>query len=109
MGLGSRHSGEPVDPYKDHTVEQMDVLIAEITTQINQLNLKVKHIEKDPYATKTTIKAKAKPLNEEKDRLRFSLMELNQIRDAKIPDHEKLPKDCTFAKHYLQVAMNEKI
>jgi len=37
----------------------------------------VKHIEKDPYATKTTIKAKAKPLNEEKDRLRFSLMELN--------------------------------
>ena len=73
------------------------------------LNIKVKHIRDDGYATKTAIKAKTKPLIEEKERLRFKLLEYQQIRDAKIPDHEKLPKDCIFAVHYLQVAMNEKI
>lgn len=30
-------------------------------------------------------------------------------RDAKIPDHEKLPKDCIYYKHFLQVQMNKKI
>jgi len=41
--------------------------------------------------------------------LRIKLMDLNQIRDAKIPDHEKLPKDCIFYKHFLQVDINSKI
>ena len=36
-------------------------------------------------------------------------MEYNQIRDAKIPDHEKLPKTCIFYKHYMQVECNTRI
>ena len=35
--------------------------------------------------------------------LRYSLNELVAVRDAKIPDHEKLPKDCIYYKHFLQV------
>ena len=31
------------------------------------------------------------------------------VRDAKIPDHEKLPKDCIYYKHFMQVQMNEKL
>ena len=31
------------------------------------------------------------------------------VRDAKIPDHEKLPKDCIYYKHFLQVQMNKKL
>lgn len=34
-GRQSHRSAEPTCPYKDHTVEQMDVLIAESTSQIN--------------------------------------------------------------------------
>ena len=41
--------------------------------------------------------------------LRFSLNELMQVRDAKIPDHEKLPKDCIYYKHFLQVQQNKKL
>jgi hypothetical protein len=38
VGRHSRFSGgEPVDPYKDHTVEQMDTMIAQVTTEINKL------------------------------------------------------------------------
>jgi hypothetical protein len=60
-------------------------------------------------ATKTTIKAKIKPLLEQMAVLRGTLMEYNQVRDAKIPDHEKLPKTCIFYKHYMQVETNTKI
>ena len=31
------------------------------------------------------------------------------MRDEKIPDHEKLPKDCIFYKHFLQVEANTRI
>jgi len=31
------------------------------------------------------------------------------VRDAKIPDHEKLPKTCIYYKHYLQVELNTKV
>ena len=31
------------------------------------------------------------------------------MKDAKIPDHEKLPPDCIYYKHFLQVQMNEKL
>lgn len=54
-GRQSYRSTEPVCIYKEHTVEQMDVLIADSTMQINQLNFKVKQVEKDAYATRTTI------------------------------------------------------
>ena len=38
--------------------------------------------------------------------LRFTLTEMQEIREEKIPDHEKLPKDCVFVRHYLQVQAN---
>ena len=60
-------------------------------------------MEKDAYATKTTINAKKKPLIEQMNILRVQLNELMAVRDAKIPDHEKLPKDCVYYKHFLQV------
>ena len=41
--------------------------------------------------------------------LRVQLNELMAVRDAKIPDHEKLPKDCIYYKHFLQVQMNKKL
>ena len=37
VGHMSRTSAEPVQPYKDHTVEQMDVLIQQTTQQIHKL------------------------------------------------------------------------
>ncbi len=79
----------------------MDVLIAQVTTEINKLAFKKKSAESDGYATKSTIKAKVKPIIEEMNVLRVQLIELQQKRDAKIPDHEKLPKDCIFYKHFL--------
>ena len=41
--------------------------------------------------------------------LRFTLTEMEAIREEKIPDHEKLPKDCVFVLHYLQVQTNDDI
>ena len=87
----------------------MDELIKDVEKQINIINFKIKQVEKDPYATKTTIKAKTKPFTEEKNRLMADLSKYMQIKDSKIPDHEKLPKDCTFAIHYLQVEKNDRI
>ena len=66
-------------------------------------------MENDPLATKTTIKAKVKPLEDEMKMLRFTLTEMEMIREEKIPDHEKLPKDCVFVRHYLQVQANKDI
>jgi len=71
--------------------------------------MRKKVFESDGLATKTTIRAKVKPLLEEMNVLRARLLEYQMVRDAKIPDHEKLPKDCIFYKHYLQVEMNSKI
>ena len=31
------------------------------------------------------------------------------MRDGKIPDHEKLPKDCVYYKHFLQVERNSAV
>ena len=41
--------------------------------------------------------------------LRISLTEMEMIREEKIPPHEKLPKDCVFVLHYLQVQANQEI
>ena len=70
-GRGSRFSGgDPVDPWKEHTVEQMDVLIAQITTEINKLAAKKRFLSDNPLATKQSIKAKVKPIMEEMNVLR---------------------------------------
>lgn len=37
------------------------------------------------------------------------VVELEMIMDAKIPDHEKLPKNCTFYTHFLQVEKNDMV
>lgn len=106
---GQGGGGDPADPYKEHSVEQMDTLIATTTLEINRLMVRKKAFESDGLATKTTIRAKVKPIVEEMNMLRVKLLELQTIRDAKIPDHEKLPRDCIFYKHYIQVDMNQKI
>lgn len=103
-GVSRTSRGEPVDPYKDHTVEQMDELILTATRDINRLMNRKKAFENDPYATKTSIKGKVKPIIEEMTVLRTQLFEYEYKRDAKIPDHEKLPKTCIYYKHYIQVA-----
>ena len=41
--------------------------------------------------------------------LRNQLHEYMVVRDGKIPDHEKLPKDCVYYKHFLQVTRNTDI
>ena len=64
---------------------------------------------RDKLATATTIAGKVKPLKDEMNGHKNKLVELEMVRDAKIPDHEKLPKSCTFYKHFLQVAMNQTI
>lgn len=74
-GVSRTSRGEPVDPYKDHTVEQMDELIAKITGDIHRLMVKKKHEENNPLATKTSIKAKVKPLMEEMNLHRSQLFE----------------------------------
>lgn len=93
--------GEPVDPYRDHTVEQMDELISKATAEIHRLMVKKKFEENNSLATKTSIKAKVKPLVDQMNILRANLFDYQYIRDAKIPDHEKLPKTCIYYKHYL--------
>ena len=71
--------------------------------------MRKKAFENDPYATKTSIKGKVKPIVEEMTVLRGQLYEYEYIRDAKIPDHEKLPKTCIYYKHYMQVEKNSKV
>ncbi len=87
----------------------MDVLIAQVTTEINKLAYKKRQFEGNSLDTKTTIRAKVKPIIEEMNTLRIQLMEYQRVRDEKIPDHEKLPKDCIFYKHFLQVEANTRI
>ena len=87
----------------------MDELIAKTTLEIHKLMMRKKAFENDSLATKTTIRAKVKPLIEEMNMLRIQLQEYNITRDAKIPDHEKLPKTCIYYKHYMQVEQNTKV
>ena len=54
-GSRTHRSQEPEHPLKKKTVEEMDVMIADTTKELNQLNFKVKQVEKDQYATRTTI------------------------------------------------------
>ena len=54
-GSRTHRSQEPENPLKKKTVEEMDVMIADTTKELNQLNFKVKQVEKDQYATRTTI------------------------------------------------------
>lgn len=70
-GSRTHRSQEPENPLKKKTVEEMDVMIAETTKELNQLNFKVKQVEKDQYATRTTIAAKKKPLIEQMNLLRY--------------------------------------
>ena len=101
--------GQPADPYAEHTVEMMDELIAEVTKKINVCTRQLRKLEGDRLATQTTINAKAKPIKDEMNLLRAQLAQYEAVKDAKIPDHEKLPKDCIFYLHFLQVANNNKI
>lgn len=64
-GRQSHRSAEPTNPYKDHTVEMMDGLITEATKQINMLERKIRAIDKDKLATKTSLAGKKKPLIEQ--------------------------------------------
>lgn len=100
---------EPEKPYANHTVIMMDALIQQTTQQIYKLANQKRNMENDPLATKTTIKAKVKPLEDEMKALRWTLTEMEMVREEKIPDHEKLPKDCVFVRHYLQVQANKDI
>ena len=87
----------------------MDTLIQQTTQQIHKLANQKRNLENDPLATKQTIKAKVKPLEDEMKVLRITLTELEMVREEKIPPHEKLPKDCVFVLHYLQVQANQEI
>ena len=42
------------------------------------------------------------PIEDELKLLRFRITFLLQIKDAKIPFYEKLPRDNQFYKHYMQ-------
>ena len=75
-GKNSRRSDHPVNPYEEHSVEQMDVLIAQVTLEINKLANRKKAFESDSLATKTSIKAKVKPIVEEMNQARMKLMDL---------------------------------
>lgn len=87
----------------------MDELILKATQDINKLMNRRKNLESDGLSTKTQIRAKIKPIMEEIQQLRIDYNNYMYIRDAKIPDHEKLPKTCIYYKHYLQVEQNSKV
>ena len=99
-----------VDPaFAEHTVEQLDAMIAEAMPLIHKLQKRMVKINAKTLWTKKQIREAKKAIKAELEPLQAQVQAFTEARDAKIPDHLKLPKDNVFHKHFVHLLRNEKV
>jgi hypothetical protein len=85
------------------SIEEIDVLIEKAQREIEQaLDIK-RRILRHKMLTKKIKHKKLEPVEKTLSELRARVELLEEIKDAKIPFYEKLPKDSPFYKHYMSV------
>lgn len=86
-------------------IEDIENLIHQVETQINVFTNQIKKINKDYERKKIPTQAKRDALLEEPEaelkKFRDQKTLYLQIKDAKIPWYDKLPKDNQFSKHFM--------
>jgi hypothetical protein len=98
-----------VENFEEMSIEEVDALIMKVQNEIAQaLDIK-KRILKHKMMTKKSKNKKLQPVEQELAVMRQRLAMLDQIKDAKIPFYEKLPKDSPFYKHYMSLLYSSKI
>ena len=110
VGTRSRRTGtmsrksQNID-FDEMQIEDIENLIHQVETQINVFQTQVKKIHKDYERKKIPTEAKMKALLEEPEaelkKFREQKTLYLQIKDAKIPWYDKLPKDNQFSKHFM--------
>ena len=103
------HKSEPVDPWADVTVEQIDKMINEKRAEIRMKEKKKATLKKNSKAPPQKLKKEIEPIDNEIRVLNAKIEELLIVRDSKIPFYEKLPKDCTYYKHFIQQQVTSEI
>ena len=83
-------------------VEEVEALIEKADRELKMGEDAKKKILRQKGQTKKAQDAKLQPIEEGLVMLRARITMLLQIKDAKIPFFEKLPKDNQFYKHYIQ-------
>lgn len=100
-GTMSRKSRAEED-FESMEIEEVEALIEKADRELKMGEDAKKKIMRQKGQTKKAQDAKLQPIEEGLVMLRARITMLLQIKDAKIPFFEKLPKDNQFYKHYIQ-------
>jgi len=100
-GTMSRKSRAEVD-YDSMEIEEIDVLIEGAEAELKTLQAEKRSTLNKKGLSKGARAARLEPLEEGLTMLRAQLAMLLQIKDAKIPFYDKLPKDNQFYRHFMQ-------
>jgi len=95
--------------FDEMSIEEVDALIMKVQNEIAQCIDIKRRINKHKMMTKKSKNKKLAPIEAELQIMRQRLAFLEQIKDAKIPFYEKLPKDSPFYKHYMHLLHSQKI
>lgn len=102
----SVHSGADDEPaeismWRDKTADEIQAGIDQKLDQINKLLDEIKALKDDNKTPPMQLKNLIKPLDAARIKLQQEIRIMDQIREDNIEDHEKLPKDSDFYKHFM--------
>ena len=99
---GKSKQGSWEEQYEAKTVEEIELEMDKARDQLSFNMDKINEYKrKSGNMTKTALMKELKPLMDQNKELVKLVRDLDRIRDSKIPDHEKLPKESNFYKHYV--------
>lgn len=97
---GSRSKKDEIN-FEEMEIEEVDAMIEELDRGMKDAEKLVKKINSKKVMTEQQKKKEIAPLEEQLKETRDKIMFLLQIKEAKIPFYEKLPKDHQFYKHFM--------
>lgn len=99
--VGSRKSKAEND-IADMEIEEIEGIIETKEKEMRDINKEKNKIQRSKGMNQGAKDTKMKPLNEALEELKQQMVLCYQIKEAKIPSYEKLPKDHMYYKHYMQ-------
>lgn len=99
--VGSRKSKAEND-IADMEIEEIEGIIETKEKEMRDINKEKNKIQRSKGMNQGAKDTKMKPLNEALEELKQQMVLCYQIKEAKIPSYEKIPKDHVYYKHYMQ-------
>ena len=97
------------EDFDSMSIEEIDVLIEKAEREIEVNKELRRKVLKHKMMTKKMKHKKARPFEDAIKELKERVQKLEIIKDGKIPFYEKLPKDSSFYKHYMNLLSNKRI